>query len=110
VQNVDRDYLRVGQVFSVSRLRFFFSILIPAAMPFILTGLRLSIARALVGAIVVEFFLSSNGLGFFVQNATSNFQMSIAMAAIAIMAVAAVILTSLIGLLEKRTTSWSNSQ
>ena len=49
-------------------------------MPFILTGVRLAVARALVGAIVVEFFLSSNGLGYFVQNETSNFQMSAAMA------------------------------
>jgi ABC-type nitrate/sulfonate/bicarbonate transport system permease component len=110
VQNVDRDYIRVGQVFSVSRPRFYFSILTPAAMPFILTGLRLAVARALVGAIVVEFFLSSNGLGYFVQNATSTFQMSTAMAAIVIMAVAALLLTGLIGFIEKRTTSWSKSQ
>jgi ABC-type nitrate/sulfonate/bicarbonate transport system permease component len=110
VRNIDRDYLRVGRAFSVSRPRFFFSILVPAAMPYILTGLRLAVARALVGAIVAEFFLSSNGLGFFVQNATSNFDMSTAMAGIVIMAVAALVLTRLIGILEKRTTSWSQSQ
>lgn len=110
VRNIDRDYLRVGRAFSVSRTRFFFSILLPASMPFILTGLRLAVARALVGAIVAEFFLSSNGLGFFVQNATSNFDMSTAMAGIVLMAVAALTLTRLIGILEKRTTSWSQSQ
>ncbi len=66
VRNINVDYLRVGRVFSVSRLRFFASILLPATMPFILTGVRLAVARALVGAIVVEFFLSSNVLGYFV--------------------------------------------
>ncbi len=110
VRNIDRDYLRVGTVFSVPRGRFFASILFPAAMPFILTGLRLAVARALVGAIVVEFFLSTNGLGYFVQNATSNFQMSTAMGGIVVMAVAALLLTRLIGAVERRVLSWSQAE
>jgi ABC-type nitrate/sulfonate/bicarbonate transport system permease component len=109
VRNINVDYLRVGRVFSVSRLRFFASILLPATMPFILTGVRLAVARALVAAIVVEFFLSSNGLGYFVQNETSNFQMSAAMAGIVVMAVAALLLTRLIGVIEKRVISWSQA-
>jgi ABC-type nitrate/sulfonate/bicarbonate transport system permease component len=110
VRNINVDYLRVGRVFSVSPLRFFASILLPATMPFILTGVRLAVARALVGAIVVEFFLSSNGLGYFVQNETSNFQMSAAMAGIVVMAVAALLLTRLIGVVEKRVISWSQAR
>lgn len=110
VRNINTDYLRVGRVFSVSPLRFFASILLPATMPFILTGVRLAVARALVGAIVVEFFLSSNGLGYFVQSETSNFQMSAAMAGIVVMAAAALLLTRLIGLVEKRVISWSQSR
>jgi ABC-type nitrate/sulfonate/bicarbonate transport system permease component len=110
VRNINVDYLRVGRVFSASPLRFFGSILVPATMPFILTGVRLSVARALVGAIVVEFFLSSNGLGFFVQNETSNFQMSAAMAGIVVMAIAALLLTRLIGAVEKRVISWSQAR
>jgi ABC-type nitrate/sulfonate/bicarbonate transport system permease component len=110
VRNINVDYLRVGRVFCASRLRFFASILVPATMPFILTGIRLAVARALVGAIVVEFFLSSNGLGYFVQTQTSNFQMSAAMAGIVVMAVAALLLTRAIGLVEKRVISWSQSR
>jgi len=109
VRNINPDYLRVGRVFSVSRPRFFRSILLPAAMPYILTGVRLAVARALVGAIVVEFFLSSNGLGYFVQNETANFQMSAAMAGIVVMAAAALVLTRLIGIVEKRVISWSQA-
>lgn len=109
VRNISNDYLRVGRVFSVSPLRFFASILLPAATPFVLAGVRLAVARALVGAIVVEFFLSSPGLGYFVQNQTSNFQMTAAMAGIAVMAVAALLLTRLIGAVEKRVISWSQA-
>jgi ABC-type nitrate/sulfonate/bicarbonate transport system permease component len=108
-RNINPDYVRVGRAFSASPWRFFASILLPATLPFILTGIRLAVARALVGAIVVEFFLSSNGLGYFVQNETSDFQMSAAMAGIVIMAVAALLTTGLIGALEKRVISWSQS-
>jgi ABC-type nitrate/sulfonate/bicarbonate transport system permease component len=109
VRNINVDYLRVGRVFSASPVRFFAAILLPAALPFIVTGIRLAVARALVGAIVVEFFLSSNGLGYFVQDETSNFQMSAAMAGIVVVAIAALLLTWLIGVLEKRVISWSQS-
>ncbi|HEY2670054.1 MAG TPA: hypothetical protein VGJ07_06720 [Rugosimonospora sp.] len=47
---LDRDFVRVSTIFCASRL--FFMVALPAAFPFILTGVRLALARALVGAIV----------------------------------------------------------
>jgi ABC-type nitrate/sulfonate/bicarbonate transport system permease component len=109
VRNLDPDYLRVSRAFCAGRLLFYRSVLLPAALPQVLTGIRLSLARGLVGAIVAEFFLSGSGIGYFVQTASSNFDMDTAMAGITIMAVAAVVLTRAIGLLEKHFTYWSQS-
>jgi ABC-type nitrate/sulfonate/bicarbonate transport system permease component len=110
VRNVDRDYVRVATVFCARPLFYMRAVALPAALPFILTGVRLALARALVGAIVAELFLSSGGLGYFVQNATATFNMTEAMSGIVIMAVAALILTRAIGYLERRLTHWSGSQ
>ncbi len=107
VRNLNSDYIRVAKMCCAGKWTFYRSVLFPATLPYILTGVRLSIARALVGAIVAEFFLSGGGLGYFVQTATSNFDMDSAMAGIFIMAVAAVVLTRLIGRLERRFTHWS---
>lgn len=107
VRNLNPDYLRVARMCCTGRMMFYRSVLFPATLPYILTGIRLSIARALVGAIVAEFFLSGGGLGYFVQTATSNFNMDDAMAGIVFMAVAAVALTRLIGRMERRFTHWS---
>lgn len=107
VRNLNSDYIRVARMCCAGRWTFYRSVLFPATLPYILTGIRLSIARALVGAIVAEFFLSGGGLGYFVQTATSNFDMNEAMAGILIMAVVAVVLTRLIGRLERRYTHWS---
>lgn len=107
VRNLNTDYVRVARMCCAGRWTFYRSVLFPATLPYILTGIRLSIARALVGAIVAEFFLSGGGLGYFVQTATSNFDMNQAMAGILIMAVVAVVLMRLIARLERRYTHWS---
>lgn len=109
VRNIDRDYIRVAKVFCVGRIFFYRSVLLPATLPFILAGIRLAVARALVGAMVAEFFLAGDGLGTFVQLASTFLDMDRAMAGIAIMAAAAVSLTHSIGMIERRFTHWSQS-
>lgn len=110
VRNLDQDYNRVATVFCTPRLRFFYTVALPATLPYILAGVRLAVGRALVGAIVAEFFLSSNGLGFFVQQQTSNFNMDSAMAGIVILAVVALLLNWSVRLIERRFTHWAVTQ
>ncbi len=107
VRGLNRDYIRVSRIFSARRLLFYRSVLFPATLPYILTGIRLAIGRALVGAIVAEFFLSSHGLGYFVQQSTTNFDMNSAMSGIVIVAAAAILLTRLVGMAERRYTHWA---
>lgn len=92
VRNLNSDYTRVATVFCTPRTRFFTSVALPATLPYILAGVRLAVGRALVGAMVAELFLASQGLGYFVQNQTSNFNMDSAMAGIVILAVVALLL------------------
>ena len=110
VRALNSDYVRVATVFCASRLAFFRTVALPATMPYILAGIRLSVGKALVGAIVAELFLASQGLGYFVQNSTSNFEMDAAFAGIVIMAAAALILNWGVGLVERRFTHWAGAQ
>lgn len=109
VRNLDNDYNRVATVFCTPRLTFFRTVALPATLPYILAGIRLAVGRALVGAIVAELFLASKGLGFFVQNQTSNFNMDAAMAGIVILAVLALILNWTVRLIERRFTHWAGA-
>ncbi len=110
VRNLDRDYNRVATVFCTPRLTFFRTVALPATLPYILAGVRLAVGRALVGGIVAELFLGSNGLGYFVQNQTSNFNMDSAMAGVVILAVVALILNWSVRLVERRFTHWADAQ
>lgn len=63
---VPKDYLEVARSFRAGRLGTLFEIVLPAAMPYFLAGLRLAAGRALIGAVVAEFFTAIGGLGYFI--------------------------------------------
>jgi NitT/TauT family transport system permease protein len=65
-RSVPREYLEVARSFRCSRLRMLTEIVLPASMPYLLAGFRLAAGRALIGAVVAEFFLSVGGLGYYI--------------------------------------------
>ena len=65
-RSVPREYLEVARSFRSRRLRTLAEIVLPASMPYLLAGFRLAAGRALIGAVVAEFFLSIGGLGYYI--------------------------------------------
>ena len=65
-RSVPREYLEVSRSFRSGRLRTLIDIVLPASMPYLLAGFRLAAGRALIGAVVAEFFLSVGGLGYYI--------------------------------------------
>ncbi len=65
-RSVPREYLEVARSFRCGRLRMLTEIVLPASMPYLLAGFRLAAGRALIGAVVAEFFLSVGGLGYYI--------------------------------------------
>jgi ABC-type nitrate/sulfonate/bicarbonate transport system permease component len=65
-RSVPREYLEVAHSFRSDRLRALIDIVLPVSMPYLLAGFRLAAGRALIGAVVAEFFLSVGGLGYYI--------------------------------------------
>jgi NitT/TauT family transport system permease protein len=63
VRNVPRQLIDVGTAFAASEREIFTKIILPAALPYMVTGLRLGIGRAIIGIVVAEFFTAITGLG-----------------------------------------------
>jgi ABC-type nitrate/sulfonate/bicarbonate transport system permease component len=59
-----------------------FDIVLPAATPYLLAGLRLAAGRALIGAVVAEFFLAIPGLGYFILYNSRTFHQNEAFVAV----------------------------
>jgi NitT/TauT family transport system permease protein len=65
-KSVPREYLEVARSFRSNRIRTMIEIVLPSATPYFLAGLRLAAGRALIGAVVAEFFTAIGGLGYFI--------------------------------------------
>ena len=65
-RSVPREYLEVARSFRSGRLSMLTGIVLPSSMPYLLAGFRLAAGRALIGAVVAEFFISVGGLGYYI--------------------------------------------
>ncbi len=65
-RSVPREYLEVARSFRSRRLETLIEIVLPSSVPYLLAGVRLAAGRALIGAVVAEFFLSVGGLGYYI--------------------------------------------
>uniref|UniRef100_B8HN96 Nitrate ABC transporter, inner membrane subunit n=1 Tax=Cyanothece sp. (strain PCC 7425 / ATCC 29141) TaxID=395961 RepID=B8HN96_CYAP4 len=73
VKQIPQDYINVRQVLQLSNSKFFFKILIPSALPYIFTGLRIAIGLAWLAIIAAEIVMSGIvGIGFFIWDSYQN--------------------------------------
>jgi NitT/TauT family transport system permease protein len=63
VRDVPAALIDVGTAFAANERQIFTKIILPAAVPFMMTGLRLGVGRAIIGMVVAEFFTAITGLG-----------------------------------------------
>jgi ABC-type nitrate/sulfonate/bicarbonate transport system permease component len=67
VRAVDPTALDVARTFQVGRLRTLATVVLPASLPFILAGLRTSLALALIVSVVAEMVAGSEGIGYYIM-------------------------------------------
>jgi NitT/TauT family transport system permease protein len=106
VREVDPELLEVARSFCSSERRMWFDLILPSALPFIVTGLRLAIGRALIGVIVAEYYTSLSGLGDLITTNASNFQTARMFVPIVVIALLGVVFTALLELAERRLVPW----
>ncbi|MBO0902848.1 ABC transporter permease [Jiella sonneratiae] len=63
VRNVSSQLIDVGNAFAASEREIFVKVILPASLPYMMTGIRLGIGRAIIGMVVAEFFTAITGLG-----------------------------------------------
>ncbi|NCJ06787.1 nitrate ABC transporter permease [Synechococcales cyanobacterium C] len=76
VQQVPQDYRNVSKVLQLSRMQYFFNVLLPAAAPYIFTGLKIGIGLAWLAIVAAEMLLGGVGIGFFIWDAWNSSQIS----------------------------------
>ncbi len=106
VKTVPINLLNAARSFGASQWQIFRSIVLPSTVPFILTGLRLAVGRALIGVLVGELYAATAGIGFMITVAGATFQTDKVFVGILIFAITGVALTETLDRLEHRFDKW----
>lgn len=107
VKDAPHDLLEVARSFGVSsEVGLLRKVVIPAAVPFILAGVRLGIGRGVVGMAIAEVYLRLSGIGTLIAQYGSSFQTDYLIAAILPLPLLGIGLTKLLALIEARYQTW----
>jgi ABC-type nitrate/sulfonate/bicarbonate transport system permease component len=106
VREVDSELIEVARTFCSSERRMWKDLILPSALPYIVTGIRLAIGRALIGVIVAEYYTALSGLGFLIARSANSFQTARMFVPIVVLAQLGVVLTALLEWVERRLVRW----
>lgn len=106
VKGVDHELMNVLRIMGATERQLLGKVTIPATVPWITTGLKISVPYALVGAIVGEFIAASRGLGYLINYQTAIFSTTGALSGILIVAVIVVLANEAINWAEAYLLRW----
>ena len=101
VSSINPDFLKVSRSLGASKLRTIVKVVLPAVMPNILAGMRISMGTAWLVIVAAEMLLGS-GIGYFIWNEWNNLSLPNIFAAIIVIGVAGMLLDQVFGWLQKR--------
>lgn len=109
LRSVDSELPKLMRTLDASRLQVLTRVEAPAALPYFLSGTRIAVAVAVIGAVFGEWAGSSSGLGYLILNLQNQLQTAKVFAAIAVLSAMAIVLFGLVALAERRIAWWGRS-
>ena len=107
VKEVDTKLIEMARTYGAGRLAIFRRVVLPASVPAIFVGLRLSATTALLLLIAAEMIGANKGIGFQVMNAQYNFQIPLMFAAILLLALFGLAANAVLVLLQRKLCRWA---
>ena len=96
VKTTSLNLINAARSFGASEWQVFKSVVFPSTLPFVLTGLRIAVGRALVGVLVGELYAATAGIGFMITVAGATFQTDKVFVGVLIFAISGMILTDIL--------------
>lgn len=110
MRTTDKDLIETAESFGASRIDIFRKVMLPWSVPFIVTGLRLAVGRALIGVVVAEFFGSRDGLGNLVFVSSQNFDTGSVWLGVFMLAIIGIVLIRFMYTVERWVAPWRAAQ
>ena len=106
LRSTDRALIEASRSFNATRWQIFTTVTLPYALPFIVSGIRVAWARALVGIVVAEFFGSFAGFGYAILAASQTFDTATLLAYVIILGIMGFVGSLLLETAERRLAPW----
>ena len=107
VKNVDENLIEVGRAFRCTERQLWANIILPGALPFIVTGLRLAVGRGLIGMVLADLYTAVSGIGYLIVRTASTYQVDRMFVPIVTLGLLGVLLTAALRVLEIRVAPWT---
>src|SRR6267378_5033750 len=109
VKSVDPKLIEVGRAFRCNEWQLWGNIVLPAALPFIVTGLRLALGRGLIGMVLADLYTAISGIGYLIVRTAATYQVNKMFVPIVVLGLLGVTLTALLRLCETYVAPWTAS-
>jgi ABC-type nitrate/sulfonate/bicarbonate transport system permease component len=110
IKDVRGSLIEIGRAYSASEFQIFSKIVLPASVPYIMAGIRLSVGLAIIGIIVAEFFTAITGLGGIIVLYANNFATAKLFVPIIVTGMLGIALSELVAYVERRLSRWRMSE
>ncbi len=105
VRDVDRDLIDSLRLMGATRWEILTKVVVPSALPWVYTGLRIAVSYALTTTVVGELLSSNRGIGFLIESAANRFNSAGVFAAVLVLVLVSVLITELLVAIERRRTA-----
>ena len=106
VRAIDAEFVEVARSYSLPERMMLVSVVLPASVPYVITGLRLGLLHGMVGIVLAGFFLENNGIGGLIFEAGGSFRVAQLFAALLTVAAVGVAISVTIRWLERHAAPW----
>jgi NitT/TauT family transport system permease protein len=106
VSTADANLLKAARSFGANDFQLLRTVILPGSVPFLFTGAKLAIGRALVGMVVGELYAATAGVGYLITVAGATFQTDKVFVGVLIVTFSGVLLTAILQRLEDRFSTW----
>ncbi|MCS7286786.1 MAG: ABC transporter permease [Anaerolineae bacterium] len=106
IRSVEKELYDLMRIFMANRWQVFWLLELPAALPFLMSSLKVGVTLSVIGAVVGEFVAADRGLGFLVNLARGLFDTPLLFVALSSLAIIALVLYLAVAFLEKKLVKW----
>lgn len=106
VRTVDRDLVELSHSFCAREWTVWRDVLVPGALPAIMTGLRIGLIHALVGAVLADFYAGASGFGYLIILYSNRFDIAGALGPVLVLAAAGTAVAALLKGAQRRLSPW----